>query len=319
MAISTKLFLIALIGYGSLITSKQWSVIAKRNLLIQLSIFFTTANLPALFTNRMSYVDIAWPIGLIFIGLQTLLVGTSNSLRVRLVSLAYLIQGGRMAFGAILLTLKGHFNKELPRYLYQHKRWKMDSNINYGSFAFKLMMQKEILLQAAANIGVLCVPAILIGNTRRTTEKEQKDQVPLDKLEKFGCILWLLSLSFEHTADLQKLKFIRKAAKNKIKNSVCNVGLWNYSRHPNYFFEWMVWNSLIISSIPSIKILLQNKNEERSTKYGIIFALLAVSYSMYVCLNDYTGIKPSEYYSLKKRPQYKNYIQNVSKFFPSIF
>eukprot|EP01084_Bolivina_argentea_P311979 540084_1 len=310
---SQLFFLVPLIGFGALITSNKWSVIAKRNLLVQLSIFFTTANLPSLFTNRMSYVDIAWPLGLVAIGLQTILSGTGDELRVKLVSLAYLMQGGRMSFGALLLAFKGHLNKELPRYLYQHQRWKRQNNINYGSFAFKLMMQKEILVQAAANIGVLCVPALLIGGTKRTTEKEKK----FDNLEKIGGILWVLSLLLEHTADLQKLRFAREAAKNKIRNSVCNVGLWKYSRHPNYFFEWMVWNSLLICSIPSIKILMERKNEENnSTKYGILFTLLAVSYSMYVCLNDYTGIKPSEYYSLKKRPEYKNYVKNVSKFFP---
>ena len=44
-------------------------------------------------------------------------------------------------------------------------------------------------------------------------------------------------------------------AKAKERNVVCNVGLWKYSRHPNYFGEWMVWNSLIVMAIPSIQAL----------------------------------------------------------------
>ncbi|WP_339340093.1 DUF1295 domain-containing protein [uncultured Oceanicoccus sp.] len=29
-----------------------------------------------------------------------------------------------------------------------------------------------------------------------------------------------------------------------------NVVLWRYNRHPNYFAEWMVWNGLVIATIP---------------------------------------------------------------------
>ena len=35
------------------------------------------------------------------------------------------------------------------------------------------------------------------------------------------------------------------------KDSFITSGLWSKSRHPNYFAEWMVWNGLIIASIPS--------------------------------------------------------------------
>jgi steroid 5-alpha reductase family enzyme len=41
------------------------------------------------------------------------------------------------------------------------------------------------------------------------------------------------------------------------KNSVCNVGLWRYSRHPNYFAEWMAWNGLIIAAVPSLITLYE--------------------------------------------------------------
>ena len=52
-------------------------------------------------------------------------------------------------------------------------------------------------------------------------------------IEYFGWILWLSSIAFEHTADLQKKKFVRDCIKNKIKNAVCDVGLWRY----RYIFD----------------------------------------------------------------------------------
>ena len=42
------------------------------NASVQLIIFFLTASLPSFFTGRMSYVDLAWPLGLFSIGLVLL-------------------------------------------------------------------------------------------------------------------------------------------------------------------------------------------------------------------------------------------------------
>ena len=44
--------------------------------------------------------------------------------------------------------------------------------------------------------------------------------------------------------------------------------------------------------------------------------LLFVSWVMYLSLVYLTGAIPSEYYSLKKRPEYKNYKERVNMFFP---
>lgn len=70
-------------------------------------------------------------------------------------------------------------------------------------------------------------------------------------IELFALLLWVASYAFESIADNQKKDFVVKMVKKGDKTAVCDVGLWYYSRHPNYFGEWMVWNSLIIFSIPS--------------------------------------------------------------------
>ena len=44
------------------------------------------------------------------------------------------------------------------------------------------------------------------------------------------------SIVCETLADLQLLRF-----KKKHKGHVCDIGLWRYSRHPNYFFDWLTW------------------------------------------------------------------------------
>ena len=116
-----------------------------------------------------------------------------------------------------------------------------------------------------------------------------------------------------HNAEIQKLKFLKKAYLENKKKQVCNIGLWKYSRHPNYFSEWMVWNSLILSSLPSFFYL--HIAERDVIWLGILISMFYLSIIMYNTLVYYTGAIPSEYYSLKKRPDYKEYKKKTNMFF----
>jgi steroid 5-alpha reductase family enzyme len=98
------------------------------------------------------------------------------------------------------------------------------------------------------------------------------------------------------------------------KNQVCNVGLWRYSRHPNYFAEWMVWNGVIIASIPSWIMLYDKESLIVWVLLGL--SLLWTSRLMYMTLVYHTGAVPSEYYSSQKRSAYKSYQQSTNIFFP---
>jgi steroid 5-alpha reductase family enzyme len=60
----------------------------------------------------------------------------------------------------------------------------------------------------------------------------------VDWLDIIGVLIWLLALTGEAIAD-QQLQNFRANRENRGK--VCNIGLWRYSRHPNYFFEWIHW------------------------------------------------------------------------------
>ena len=116
-----------------------------------------------------------------------------------------------------------------------------------------------------------------------------------------------------HIADIQKQKFLKKAFLEKRKKQVCDIGLWKYSRHPNYFAEWMVWNSLILSSLPSFFYF--KISESSLVSLGLLISILYLSIIMYNTLVYYTGAIPSEYYSLKKRPDYKEYKKKTNMFF----
>ncbi len=53
-----------------------------------------------------------------------------------------------------------------------------------------------------------------------------------------GGLVWIVAVAGESVADRQLARF-RGDPKNR--GEVCSAGLWRYSRHPNYFFEWVHW------------------------------------------------------------------------------
>ena len=270
------------------------------NLISQIFIFLFIVCIPAYFTDRMSYVDIAWPFGLIAIGIISFFYGNGYLLKKSIISMLYIIAGLRMGIGALILLKKGYLNKELPRYSYQRIRWKKKGFVND-----KFSVQYEILLQCFANATFLAIPAILISNNSSQT---------FSIIEVIGFLVWVIFFFLEHISDLQKQKFLINAKKNNLKNQVCDIGLWKYTRHPNYFSEWMIWNGLIIASFSSLLL-----NNSMIVFLGTTISLLYITILMYQTLVFLTGAIPSEYYSLIRRPDYKKYKQTTNMFFPNFF
>ena len=295
-------YIFFLICFIILYFSNTFGWFASVNGLLQVLLFISVVCIPAYFTKRMSYVDIGWPWGLVLIGVLVLVLGEGYWLRKYIVSGMYLFAGLRMGIGSLILLKKGHLDTELSRYKYQRKRWKKAGYTNID-----ISLQYEIMLQCFANITFLVIPAIL---------QAFNPQEFLSPLEILGYLFWLVFFGMEHFADIQKQQFFKKAFLENRKKQVCNVGLWKYSRHPNYFAEWMVWNSLILSSLPSLFYFYLA--ERNLIWLGLLVSLFYLSIIMYKTLVYYTGAIPSEYYSLKKRPDYKKYKKNTNMFFPII-
>ena len=295
-------YIFFLICFIILYFSNTFGLFVSVNGLLQVLFFILVVSIPAYLTKRMSYVDIGWPWGLVLIGVLVLVLGEGYWLRKYIVSGMYLFAGLRMGIGSLILLKKGHLDTELSRYKYQRKRWKKAGYTNID-----ISLQYEIMLQCFANITFLVIPAIL---------QAFNPQEFLSPLEILGYLFWLVFFGMEHFADIQKQQFFKKAFLENRKKQVCNVGLWKYSRHPNYFAEWMVWNSLILSSLPSLFYFYLA--ERNLIWLGLLVSLFYLSIIMYKTLVYYTGAIPSEYYSLKKRPDYKKYKKNTNMFFPRI-
>ncbi len=282
-----------------LLLNPQLQYLTLINIAVQALLFLVICILPAIKTNRMSYVDIAWPLGLFLIGVQVLLYSDQHTMRSYIIAGLYLFAGGRMSVMALIGLKHGHLNKELPRYQYQRLRWRR------RAWKEKPAMLFEIASQGFANMTVLAIPAILQASNSSPN---------LSSLEIIGYGLWVAAFVFEFIADTQKTRFSLRMHKEKRKGQHCEEGLWKYSRHPNYFGEWMVWNGLTISSFPSLWILSGSLAIWHSLSLGI--ALIYLSYVMYIVLTHYSGAVPSEFYSAQKRSGYAEYQRTTNMFFP---
>lgn len=122
--------------------------------------------------------------------------------------------------------------------------------------------------------------------------------VPLGWMDAAGVAVFVIAVAGEMTADRQ-LQAFRADRRNKGK--VCRAGLWRYSRHPNYFFEWVHWWAYVLIGwqAPS----------GWATLFGPALMLLF--------LFKVTGIPPTEANALRSRGEaYREYQRTTSVFFP---
>jgi len=264
------------------------------NSFVQMMWFNVVAIIPCVLTEKMMWVDIAWPWGVFFLGAQALFFSTSASPRRFIICAIYIIIGLRMGAGALMLIPKR--KKDFPRYDYAKMKFEKK---NPGKVQMSMLI--DIYMQAIANIMPLYFPVRMLSY----------NESPISTIESSLYCMFVGFYIFESVADGQKLHFI-KTCENK-RTDVCRIGLWQYSRHPNYFGQWMQWNSIALASV--ICVLVEDMALTRKVAITAFHAGL-LSYTFYICLVYWTGAKPAEYFSVKKRPAYKRYQREVNMFVP---
>ena len=226
--------------------------------------------------GNASIVDPGWAYGLAIMALTFALLGPGYFWR------RWLMAGMALAWGLrlgtyLLLRILG--KEEEGRYQELRRRWK--TNLKWK---FLLFFQFQAVL-----VIFLSLPFLLAAlNTAPA----------ISALEMIGAALWLAALAGESTADRQLAAFKRDIGSSK---QVCQRGLWAYSRHPNYFFEWLVWVAWAIFAAAS--------------PWGWV-ALLCPLLMLYL-LFRVTGIPATEQQALStKGDAYRLYQQATSAFVP---
>lgn len=289
-----------LLGLLLILSTSTFYNLAALNGVGQAVLFTLVVCIPIWRTGRMSYVDIGWPWGLVLLGIISLVYSEGYWLRSLIVSAVVILVGLRMGLGALKMWQLGLLKKEFPRYQYQRIVWEEEGKDNTG-----LALQVDAISQGLANASFLAFPVFIIASNN-------SEEFLL--LEIVGLVIWILAFAMESVADLQKVRFLKAMKKSGKQRQVCNVGLWKYCRHPNYFAEWMVWNGLVIAAIPSWLALRGSETEP--VWYLLGLGLLLASRFMYRTLVYITGAVPSEHFSAEKRPGYADYQKQTNRFFP---
>ncbi len=73
---------------------------------------------------------------------------------------------------------------------------------------------------------------------------------PLGMVALLGSLVWLLGFALEVVADAQKSAFNKKPEN---AGKFINVGLWRWSRHPNYFGEIVLWCGVALIAVPVLQ------------------------------------------------------------------
>jgi steroid 5-alpha reductase family enzyme len=110
--------------------------------------------------------------------------------------------------------------------------------------------------------------------------------------------VWLISIGGESLADRQLSRFRADPAN---RGKTCRAGLWRYSRHPNYFFEWIHWWGYVLLAVGSWSF----------------WVALAGPFVMLLFLFRLTGIPYTEDQALASRGEdYQRYQRETNAFFP---
>ena len=111
-------------------------------------------------------------------------------------------------------------------------------------------------------------------------------------IDKIALAIILTGILIETFADLQLSKFLKTNT-----GGVLNKGLWKYSRHPNYFGEFLIWWGFFIFSLGS----------------GYWITILS-PLLMTILLLKISGVSLMEQTITKRRPDYIKYIKKTSSF-----
>lgn len=228
--------------------------------------------------NNAGVVDIFWSLNFPLIAVLLFFFADGFELRRMLICSMVFLEGSRLGVH-LFRRVTAHLDEEEGRYKQLRKEWSPNADRRFFWF---------FQFQAISNV-LLAIPFLLAAvNTRET----------ISILEFAGVALWVLGFIGELIADAQ-LSAFKKDKRNAGK--VCDTGLWRYSRHPNYFFQWTMWMAYFIFALGS--------------HFGYL-GIIAPAIILYLLLRV-TGIPATEEQAVRSKGEaYKRYQRRVSGFVP---
>jgi steroid 5-alpha reductase family enzyme len=227
--------------------------------------------------KNAAIVDAGWAGGLALLAVIDAAMGGGYRLRAVCIATMAALWGLRLAFYLLFTRVIGQ--PEEGRYVQLRREWG-------GNIAFKFLLFFEF--QAFLCIA-LSLPFLIAAINPRPG---------LSTMEYVAMGLWLLAWIGESTADFQLMRFKANIAN---RGGICQVGLWKYSRHPNYFFELVIWIAFALFATGS------------PYGYAAWFSPLLIFFFLF----RVTGIPATEAQALRsKGERYREYQRTTSTFVP---
>lgn len=228
-------------------------------------------------TRNATLVDAAWAFSLAVLAvLYAVLAPGGLEHRVLIATLASVES---IRIGWLVLGRLG--TDEDTRYAELRERWRARGR---EQISFAVFFQAQALVAA-----ILSVPFLLASYS---------DHDGLQPLEWLGAAVWIVAFGGEWLADRQLAAF---KANPEHRGKTLRGGLWRYSRHPNYFFQWLTWIAYALIALPAPYGWL-----------GVIAPALMLLSILFV-----TGIPPAEAQALRSRGEdYRRYQRETSAFVP---
>ena len=229
------------------------------------------------FTKNAGEVDLGWTIALFIMTMVYFIF--ANGYLTRKIIILVLVGLWAARLGLYLAGRIAREKKEDARYQKIRAQWQ--NNVQLKFFLF-------YQLQALTAV-VLSTPFLIISLNASARAAI---------IEWLGVGIWVLGFIGEFAADDQLRRF-KQDPQNKGKT--CQVGLWQYSRHPNYFFEWLMWVGYFVLALGS--------------SWGWL-AMIAPAFMLYFLLKV-SGVPLAEEQSLRSRgEEYREYQRTTSVFVP---
>ena len=255
---------------------EPWLILSASAALLT-ALFLLTWRLSVKLDNY-SFVDVTWALS--FAPVAILFACLGNGWLPRRIAIAALVGAWSLRLGLYLWKrVASHHPREDVRYAVLREKWKANPP---KAFLFFFLAQ-------AVLVWLLMLPVLLIT---------QQPATSFHWLEIAGLALWFIALIGEGIADAQLARFKRT---NTDPKAICQAGLWHYSRHPNYFFQSLLWWGLFLMALPA--------------PWGWT-AIIAPAAMLHFLLNV-TGIPLTEKLSVEKRGDvYREYQRTTSAFVP---
>ena len=248
-------------------------------LLLSLFIFFNIFFLIAIIKKDFSVIDIAWGLSFLLIFLVAYINSDiSPTLRINIIGILVGLWSLRLSGYILYRSLQK--KKEDYRYAAWREEW--GAKANQTAYIKVFMLQMVLALVIASPLYMLF----------KFSEMKPFGSI----LDILGISLWMLGFFFEAVGDFQKNKF--KSLKEN-KDKFCNTGLWQYTRHPNYFGEALLWWGiffLVINNVPF---------------YYAVFGPLIINF----LLVKVSGVAMLEE-SYEKRDGFEEYKKTTNRFIP---